>query len=119
MNQGALIARKLVPVAFAVLALALTIAGPSLAGTTDPKAAHPSVAATPHKPLLDLNKASVYDLEQLPGIGGAEAHKIIDGRPYRTKADLLSRKVLPAATYNQIAPLVNTTIHKVSGKPNC
>jgi DNA uptake protein ComE-like DNA-binding protein len=119
MCRGALISRKLVRVAFAMLALALTVVGPSLAGTTDPKAAHPTVAATPHKPLLDLNKASVYDLEQLPGIGGAEAHKIIDNRPYRTKADLLSRKVLPTATYSQIAPLVMTNIHKVSGKPNC
>jgi DNA uptake protein ComE-like DNA-binding protein len=119
MSRGALTSRKLLPVASAMLALALTAVGPSLAGTTDPKAAHPSVAATPHKPFLDLNKASVYDLEQLPGIGGAEAHKIIDGRPYRTKADLLSRKVIPAATYQQISPLVMTNIHKVSGKPNC
>lgn len=119
MNQGALISRKLVLSAFAVLALAVVAGGPLRAGTTDPKAAHPSVAATPREPLLDLNKASVYDLEQLPGIGGAEARKIIDARPYRTKADLLSRKVLPAATYNQIAPLVMTNIHKVSGKPNC
>ena len=119
MNRGSQMARKPLLVACAVLALAVIAGGPLRAGSNDPKPAHPSVAATPHRPLLDLNKASVYDLEQLPGIGGAEARKIIDARPYRTKADLLSRKVLPAATYNQIAPLVMTNIHKVSGKPNC
>ena len=119
MSRGALTTRKSLLVAFAVLALAVVAGGSLRAGTNDPEAAHPSVAATPHKSLLDLNKASVYDLEQLPGIGGAEARKIIDNRPYRAKADLLSRKVLPAATYNQIAPLVMTNIHKVSGKPNC
>ena len=115
MNKGALIARKLLPIAFAALAFGVCAGGTMLAGTTAPKAKQP--VAT--KPLLDLNKATIYDLEQLPGIGGAEARKIIDNRPYRTKADLLSRKVLPEATYKQIAPLVNTTIHKVSGKPNC
>jgi competence protein ComEA len=113
MNRGALTARKLLPIAFAVLAACT--GGTMLAGTTAPKAKQP--VAT--KPLLDLNRATIYDLEQLPGIGGAEARKIIDGRPYRTKADLLSRKIIPQPTYDQIAPLVNTTIHKVSGKPNC
>ncbi len=119
MNRGALNVKKLLLVASAALALGVCAGNTTFAGTNDPKPARPSVAATPHKPLLDLNKATIYDLEQLPGIGGAEAHKIIDNRPYRTKADLLSRKVLPAATYNQIAPLVSTTIHTVSGKPNC
>jgi competence protein ComEA len=114
-NKGALIARKLLLIASAALALAVCSGNTTFAGTNDPRAPHP--VAT--KPLLDLNKATIYDLEQLPGIGGAEARKIIDNRPYRTKADLLSRKIIPQATYNQIAPLVNTTIHKVSGKPNC
>jgi competence protein ComEA len=118
MNKGPLIARTFLVAAFAALALGLCAGNTMLAGTNDPKPAHPSVAATPHKPLLDLNKATIYDLESLPGIGGAQAHKIIDGRPYRTKADLLSRKILPEATYKQIAPLVMTNIHGVK-QPNC
>jgi competence protein ComEA len=117
MNRGALIARKLLPIAFAVLAACT--GGTMLAGTNAGTAASKPKQPVATKPLLDLNKATIYDLEQLPGIGGAEARKIIDGRPYRTKADLLSRKIIPQATYTQIAPLVNTTIHKVSAKPNC
>jgi len=118
MSKGPLIVRASLLLACAVLAVAVFTGDTMLAGTNDPKAAQPSVAMAPHKALLDLNKASIYDLESLPGIGGAEAHKIIDGRPYRTKADLLSRKVIPAATYKQIAPLVMTNIHGVK-QPNC
>jgi competence protein ComEA len=118
MSKGPSIVRASFLLVCAALAVAVFTGNTMLAGTNNPKPAHPSVAATPHKPLLDLNKATIYDLESLPGIGGAEAHKIIDGRPYRTKADLLSRKVLPEATYKQIAPLVMTNIHAVK-QPNC
>jgi Helix-hairpin-helix motif len=51
---------------------------------------------------LDINSASKEELDALPGIGDAYAQKIIEGRPYRSKSDLVSRGVLPSSTYDKI-----------------
>jgi DNA uptake protein ComE-like DNA-binding protein len=70
------------------------------------KAATTKAAKTAAKQMLDLNSATKEELAALPGVGDVTADKIIAGRPYKMKSDLVKNKIVTASQYAKIKSLV-------------
>jgi DNA uptake protein ComE-like DNA-binding protein len=86
-----------------LLALCLLSAYSLFPQAVPPSSAGPSRAPTTYFPqFLDINTATAEQLKTLPGIGDAEAERIIKGRPYRRQEDLLERNIIPWVIYEQI-----------------
>jgi DNA uptake protein ComE-like DNA-binding protein len=94
----------------------LSLAGAASAGQDKVPAAPPAQ----HKPaaqpaLIDINSASPAQLKTLPGIGAAEAARIVAGRPYLSKASLVTDHVIPAGVYQEIRHRIVAIQHTTKG----
>jgi DNA uptake protein ComE-like DNA-binding protein len=95
-----LMGKKLIVGVFAGCMTLGLLSGLSAAQMSKP--AGGAMAQSASADLLDINSATKDQLDALPGIGAAYSQKIIDGRPYKAKTDLVKKKVLPQATYDKI-----------------
>jgi competence ComEA-like helix-hairpin-helix protein len=106
----------------AATALSIALAGAAFAQAPQPSSPSrsttpPPAAGAPSKPstapsaqgsaatqgaLVDINSAPKEELDKLKGVGPARAEAIVQNRPYKTKTDLKTRKIIPENVYNDI-----------------
>src|ERR1700680_531881 len=90
-----------------VILAALTLLGAPYQTPTPSKAnkstTSSQASSTPATGQIDINTASADELKSLPGIGEAYSAAIIKNRPHANKRQLVSRKVIPQATYDKIS----------------
>ena len=92
-------------VALTLLSATLPAQAPKSAPKASTKAAEkasPKSAVAKADALIDINRATAAELKTIPGIGDAYSKRIIDGRPYTAKNQLVSRGILPQGVYDKI-----------------
>jgi DNA uptake protein ComE-like DNA-binding protein len=107
--------KRILPVIMALLLSAsLGMAQTSGSAGSTKSATKAAKSTTPRSQRIDINTATKDQLDALPGIGSTYAQKIIDGRPYNAKNDLVRRNIVPQSTYDQIKDQI--IAHRAGGK---
>ena len=91
----------------ALWALAGTVSVAQAPGMPDIGKAASSANPASVSNLLNINSASKEQLTSLPGIGDKYSQKIIAGRPYTDKMDLVTKKIIPQSTFDKIKGLIS------------
>lgn len=99
--------KKSLALALGLSAVLLTAPAPAVAAAAAGAArGTPASAPSPAARPLDINRASATELARLPGGSAAEAARIVAGRPYGSKGQLVSRQAVDAARYAEIKSAV-------------
>ncbi|OAM88270.1 helix-hairpin-helix domain-containing protein [Termitidicoccus mucosus] len=111
------ILRKLLALCFA----ATLLAAPAVVLAQSAPAPAPAKAKTEKKAKgpakVDLNTATKEQLAKLPGLDEAAADKIIAARPFASKTQLKSKKLVSDETYESVKNLVIASQPKSSNSP--
>ncbi len=93
---------------FGVILALLFVAGLAMAqsGSSGKSGSTTPMVGSQPANLVDINSATKDQLSALPGIGDKYSDKIIAGRPYANKSQLVSKKVLPQGVYNKISGMI-------------
>jgi competence protein ComEA len=85
----------------AVMLLSIPVPAQNPAGT--PVAHAKAIPSTlPPEARVDINHATLAEIEHVPGMTPSWAARIVRFRPYRTKQDLLDKGVVNSQVYDRI-----------------
>lgn len=75
---------------------------------TSSQPAHHEKSSKPAKPHVNLNTGTKEQLMTIPGLDDATADKIIAARPFKSKNELVEKKIVTKEEYNKISSMVTT-----------
>lgn len=93
----------------------LLVATPALAEEPATSNSAALDAKHPRAKVVDINSASVDELKLLPGVTDDVAKKIVAGRPYTGKDQLLKQNIVDKDEYAKIRPLIHAKQPKAIG----
>jgi len=103
--RSELVSRRIMPATEYLKIKAHLLPAAEAAAETPPAPAS-TEAAVDAAGQLDINRASREQLLAISGIGQAYADKIIQGRPYKERSDLVKRNIMPATVYARIKDVI-------------